>query len=208
MRKGYIDLDYDVLQTLWGYTLFKSLLFGIAVMMVWILISTSIVSGVLSAHSVPDPYGVDKHGKVLQMTPLNEAHLRNKAVADLVEEFLEDTFTFDSLNYKDQLNKSGQLYFTPTGFKNFSKAMQVKDGFLEVVLVNHAIATAMSTGSPTLVGSKILRGRYAWKMLARLAVDFKGPSIHETRYFNISVVLTKQAVSEYEYGLAIESINL
>lgn len=201
-----LDVDRAVLTDLWRYKIFKFMLVAMVVMFSWSIAATVIVSSALQYHHVPDAYGIDKYGRMLKLTPLVKSNMRNEAVGKLLGDFLEDTFTFDPVNYKSQLNKAGSLYFTPSGFTNFANEMKKPDGFLQFAIQNNAVTTAMSRGVPTLIGAKVWNGRYAWKLSVIIAIDFKGPSTRDTRYFRMTGVLSRQSIAEYEHGLAIESL--
>jgi len=203
-----VNIDKAVLRELWKYKLFKVLLSTAVLNTVWSMVSLLIVFSALEFHHVPDPYGIDKYGRIIQLTPLNKSNMRPEAVGKVFADMLEDIFTFDPVHYKGQLNEAGALYFTKEGFVKFANEMRKKDGFLEFVLDNTAITTAMSRGVPTLMTSGMLNGRFSWKMSASIAVDFKGAGTHGIKYYRIEGILSRQAVSEYEHGIAIESLSI
>jgi len=207
-QSDIINIDKAVLRELWKHKLFKISLISNVAMIIWSMVALIIVYSTLLFHHVPDPYGIDKYGRIIQLTPLNKSNLRTEAVGKVYADMLEDIFTFDPVHYKSQLNESGSLYFTKSGFQKFATEMKKKDGFIEFVINNTAITTAMSRGVPTRMAEGVINGRYSWKMAASIAIDFKGPGTHGIKYYRVEGILSRQAASDYEHGMAIESLSI
>jgi len=207
-KSELLVIDKAVLRELWKYKLFKISLVSNAIMMVWSMVALLLVFFALEFHHVPFSYGIDKYGRIIQLTPLSKSNLRTEAIGKVYADMLEDIFTFDPVHYKSQLNEAGSLYFTKEGFQKFVLEMRKKDGFLSFVLENTAITTAMSRGVPTRMGEGELNGRYSWKMAASIAIDLKGAGTHGIKYYRIEGILSRQAESDYEHGIAIESLSI
>jgi len=207
-KSAMINIDTLVLKEIWKYKIFKIMVVSSFLMAIWSVIAAVMVYSALEFHHVPNAYGVDKYGRVITLTPLDKPNLRNEAVGKIFSDMLEDVFTFDPVHYKSQLNKSGSLYFTQTGFVKFANEMKKKDGFLDFVLKNTAITTAMTRGVPTLKNAGVLNGRFSWRFTVPIAIDFRGAGTHGTRYYRVTGILSRQSRAEYEHGIAIESLSI
>jgi len=211
------DISKSTIVDLFNYQVFKYMVIVFGLLALWSFISLFSVFSALSFSHEVSPYGVDKFGRILVVIPLDKPNKKTEKVLKLYSNFIEETLSFNYVQYQSELNRSGQLYFTEKGFTAFALELKKQDGLIDFVDRNSSVTTAMGRGIPQLIGEKVWNGRYAWKIKMVVSLDFAGFSVRKSgkidkskgrKYFIATGVVVRQPVALYEDGLAISNLNL
>lgn len=119
-----------------------------------------------------------------------------------------DMFDYDYIHYRNEIQNASQ-YFTPNGFNRF-KAALISSRNLETVKLRSAIVVPEITGPVKILGTKMVRGRYAWDMEIPLKLTYESTAtstpLVQTLLAKLSIARVSTLKSPF-YGLSIYQLN-
>lgn len=153
----------------------------------------------LATHRPPPVYfATNIQGGIVPLTPLNKPSASDALVRDWAARAAVAAFSFNYVQYRDQLQETSATYFTPDGGKQFMDAL-TKSGNIDFVKTGQLIAIGQVKEAPTLGAKGILpsgayKGRYYWRIDIPLDVLYQGQGIkgnmrHET--FDVSMLIVR-----------------
>lgn len=119
-------------------------------------------------------YASTTTGVVERMYPLSEPVITQKF---LLQWASLSTRTALNLSFTDYQNQMAQAkdYFTPDGWDKFKAALQ-SSGLLGTVIQQKLIMSAIVSGTPVVINSGVVNGRYTWRVQLPLLVTFNSTS--------------------------------
>lgn len=153
----------------------------------------------LVTHRPPPSYfATNIEGGIVPLTPLNKPSLSDALVRDWAARAVAAAFSFNYVQYRDQLQETSATYFTANGGKQFMDAL-TKSGNIDFVKAGKLIAIGQVTAAPTLGAEGILpsgayKGRYYWRLTIPLEVLYQGPGIKgnmRREAFDVSLLIVR-----------------
>ena len=131
-------------------------------------------------------------GQILPLEPLNksgEPALSTAEVVDWTRRAVTSAFSFDYVQWQQQIELTTEIYFTDTGGQQYQKQLQLA-GYLTDVKNNKLIMTSKVNGNVLLyekgnVESGNKQGNYYWRIKMPIAVTME--NINVKRTFNLEV---------------------
>jgi intracellular multiplication protein IcmL len=167
-----------------------------------------IVSLYFFLHQVlPINFAVYPDWRVLPDVSLDKPYIPKPDLLQWVSNALPQAFTFDFINYDEELKKL-EKYFTANGWNKYSE--------LANTLVNHneilnkkLFVTASADGAPVILNQGIIDQSYAWWVQMPVNVRYSGVEgeAHESK-FTIQVLLVRVSTLNNLDGISIENITL
>ncbi|GBR51691.1 hypothetical protein CSR02_14495 [Acetobacter pomorum] len=152
-------------------------------------------------------FATDPRGKITPLVPLDQPIMTKDALYQWVTSAVISLYTKDYVHWRDQLN-SDQENFSLAGWKSFRK--DYEKHFIEPVIENNYITSAVPTKAVVLVDRGVRDGRYAYNLQLGITVTFAS-GIHErssSQNYIVSVLVVRESDTENENGrgLAIAQI--
>ncbi len=111
------------------------------------------------------------------------------------------TFTFDFVNYENQLT-SLKDYFTNDGYTNFVDSLN-NNGTLAKIEEEKLIVSAVATGTAIILREELLGALRSWRIQVPVLVRYQSASVNETRRQIIEVLVTQVSTSDAPKGIGI-----
>lgn len=148
-----------------------------------------------------DFYGVPSTDKPFELVALDRPNVSTKALLSWVTLAATASFTFDFVNYQDQL-KALHDYFTADGFDNFMLALQ-NANTLSKIDEEKLVLTAVAVGPAIILTEGAERSGYTWRVQVPLLVRYQSASVNETRIQVVDVLVTQVPTSDAPKGIGI-----
>lgn len=152
-------------------------------------------------------FTTDARGRVAPIVPLNQPIMTRDALFQWITTEVIGIYTKDYVHWREQLN-ADQDAFTIGAWKSFRKDFE--KNFIEPIIENNYITSAVPTKAAVLVDKGERDGRYAYSIQLGITVTFRG-GIHEhssSQNYIVSVLVVRESETENENGrgLAIAQI--
>lgn len=144
-------------------------------------------------------FSTDPRGRVVPLVPLDQPIMTRDALFQWVTTEVISVYTKDYVHWREQLNQD-QDSFTLGGWKAFRKDFE--KNFIEPVIENSYITSAVPTKAAVLVDKGVRDGRYAYSIQLGITVTFRG-GIHEhssSQNYIVSVLVVRESENENENG--------
>lgn len=154
----------------------------------------------------PTYFAATDSGKIIPMVPLGRPMLSNKAVIRWASNAAVSAYTFNFLNYREQLQNASQ-YFTASAWKGYLNKLK-SSGNLDAVLKRKLIVTAVPAGAPVVVNQGQLDGRYAWRIQMPMLATYQSSS--QTKYSNpllVTILVVRVSTTTNPEGVSIAQVN-
>jgi len=148
-----------------------------------------------------DFFGYPPDTKSFALTALERPNVSTNALLSWVTLAATSTFTFDFVNYKDQL-KTLEDYFTDAGYDSFLNALQTA-GTLKKIDEDKLVLSAVAVGPAIILTEGEQRSGYTWRVQVPLLVRYQSASVNETRYQVVDVLVTQVSTSDAPKGIGI-----
>lgn len=177
--------------------------FAISVAVIGVLIF--VLGYLLSNPTKPLYFAADTVGRLIQIVPVNTPNMTKEEVVDWAKEALQASFSYDFVNYREQLQDS-QKYFTNFGWSRYMSALTLS-GNLRALTTRKQIVSAQVVQEPTLTGEGLLAGAYAWKFNFLLYVTYSMPPYDGSNQFSnslsVDMIVQRQPILSSYKGLGI-----
>jgi intracellular multiplication protein IcmL len=141
----------------------------------------------------------------VRMIPLASPIINRQALLNWVSEAASATYTYDQAHYKQQLQDVVSNYFTPTGGKSFTDALQ-QTGVLTQLVSEKLEVTAVVQNQPSILKSGTLLGRYVWKVQMPLLVTYVTASEKQQYSFIVTMLVVRVPTWQSAAGIGIDQI--
>lgn len=157
-------------------------------------------------------FAADDVGRLIQITPVSTPNMSESDVAAWAVEAVQSAYSFDYLNYHQQLQETEKYFITDPkygrkyGWNSFLDALTLS-GNMRGVITRKQIALAQVIGQPKLKGQGTLAGAFAWKYEMPLLVTYSMPPYDGSNQFQnalvVNVTIIRVPVLEGYKGLGI-----
>lgn len=146
-------------------------------------------------------FGLPSTDKPFEVVALDRPNVSSRALLSWVTLAATATFTFDFVNYQDQL-KALQDYFTADGYNNFLTALQ-NAGTISKIDEDKLVLSAVAIGPAIIMTEGEQRSGYTWRVQVPLLVRYQSASVNETRIQIVDVLVTQVSTSDAPKGIGI-----
>lgn len=95
--------------------------------------------------------------------------------------------------------------FTEPGWRGFEQALS-RSGFVEKILSQQYVATAVPQSAPVVVAEGLVEGAYAWRLVLPILVTYQSASGQTSQTVNVQVTVVRRPETENPNGLGIAQI--
>lgn len=106
--------------------------------------------------------------------PMSQPNLKDEDVINFAIDAAKSVYSYDFKNYKKQMQQN-QTYFTNTGWKAFSDALN-KSHNLTAVETKKLVASGVSNGKAVIIEQGPQKGIYTWKVQVPLLATYENES--------------------------------
>lgn len=150
-------------------------------------------------------FATDSVGRLLPEVSLDSPSMTTQQVSDWVVQALQDTYSYDFVNYRAQL-QNAQKYFTAYGWSQYMKGLQQSDNLLALSRYKYVIIAKVAS-TPVLLNQGLLGGHYAWKFQMPVLITYLEPPYDgKTGFQNpllVTVIVQRQELLTSYQGLGI-----
>jgi intracellular multiplication protein IcmL len=139
--------------------------------------------------------------KPFQIIALERPNVSVKALLNWATLAATATFTFDFVNYKEQL-AAIKDYFTVDGYNNFVAALK-NNSTLSTIEEKKLVLSAVSIGPAIVLSEEELAGHHTWNIQIPLLVRYQSANVNEARYQIVSLVVTQVPTQNAPKGIGI-----
>ena len=173
---------------------------------VFLLVTLSVTATVhlVSRGEVSLYIPIEKDDTFTRYKPLDMPNESDDAVANWATDAVLSAYRFDFLNYRTQLQKT-QLNMTLAGWQNFRDAL-IQSANIKTIKQMMLVSTPTLRGAPTLVKKGVFNGRYAWKFIVPIHVDYRSSDQTMSQNLEVTVVVVRHPEYLNPAGLAMAQI--
>lgn len=153
-------------------------------------------------------FATDSVGRLIEVIPTDKPNMTTDEVTAWAIEAIQDTFSYDYINYRKQL-QNAEKYFTTYGWNNYMKALKANNN-LVALNQRKMLVSARVIEQPKLIAQGILGGAYAWKYQMSLLMTYSLPPYDEkSKFYNplqaTMIVQRQEALKGYK-GLGVVQV--
>lgn len=136
-----------------------------------------------------------------QLAPMDRPNVSTKALLSWVTLAATSSFSFDFVNYKDQLTKL-QDYFTTDGYDNFISSLD-SAGFLKSIEEKKLVLSAVAVGPAIVLTENGEGNKHTWRIQVPLLVRYQSANVNETRLQVVDVLIAQVSTKDAPKGIGI-----
>ncbi len=178
---------------------------GIVVMSVLSIILTVILMGLIISQEQPKYYATTTTGRVVPMHSLSEPVITNKYLLQWASLATRAAFNMDWVHYQSDLQKA-KSDFTTDGWNKFMKAMK-KSGLLSTVRDQKLQMSAIVSGSPIIVNTGVIHGRFTWRVELPVLVTFTSASQTKESHWLVTMNIQRISTLDAYKGIQISDFK-
>lgn len=164
----------------------------------------------------PVVFPVADEFRVLPPIPLDQPYinlnlkgLRNPTLvySDLLQwvaNVVLNSFNYDYINYKDQLESAHQ-YFTDDGWKIFLNQLNIYANYNNVQ-ANRLFVNGAPAGAPFVIRSGLLTGKYAWWVQMPIMITYQGMKTPPNKALTLQILVVRVSTLNNLNGVAIDNV--
>lgn len=151
--------------------------------------------------------GLTSDLRIVPLPALTDATLSNAQITNFAAKAIPETYTFDFVNYKAQLQRAGNEYFTREGFESFAKELNSR-GVLSRVKSGKFVLTTVVTSAPTIVAQGSAGDRYVWRIQAPVLLTLQNSERRASEKRLAEIVVVRSAEMTEQSGVGITRFSL
>jgi len=186
---------------------------GILLIAIALLISASLYLQL----SKPDPvaFATGDEFRTLLPVPVNEPYISQPDLIQWVSEVIPKIFTFDFINYTQQLENVSQ-YFTSNGWKNYSELLKLYAVDSKTVVDSKLFTNGTLAGAPFIFNQGILvsdapgapKNTYSWLIQMPFNLGYSSTNKGSTTPLMIQALVVRVPTLNNLSGVAIENLTV
>lgn len=189
---------------------FHFLLGVFALSLVVIMILISILVYLINHTTQPYYFVADSLGRFIQEPSVKEPNMSMQDVMDWTKEAVENAYSFDSVNYRGQLQEA-EKYFSPKAWDDYMKELTASNNLLTIQQRKWIFVA--KANPPKLLTEGFVGGALSWRFEIPLIVSYLKPPLFDEKtvtrnVYVVTVIVQRQKLLESYKGLAIISMVL
>lgn len=177
--------------------------FGLSLLAIVFLIS--IIMFLMRNPTHPLYFATDNVSRLINVVPKSRTNMTTEELLDWAEQAVEESYSYDYLNYHAQL-QSAQKYFTTYGWKKYMRALSDSNN-LVALRERRLVINAKVVKKPKILKAGILSGAYAWQLEMPVLVTYLLPPYDGSKKFSnaltVSTIIQRQPALQGYKGLGI-----
>lgn len=149
-------------------------------------------------------FASDNDWRIVPLVPIDQPYLNTPDLLQWVSNVLPMLFTFDFVNYDDQV-KQLQHYFTPDGWNKFLDQLH-NDLNTDLIEKNKSFINAKAGGAPYVLNQGVLSGRYAWWVQMPIIIDYSTWDKSNEQNIVVQVLLVRVPMIDNFHGISIDNM--
>lgn len=139
--------------------------------------------------AVPNPiyFKLTTDDQIIEQVPLDLPAISNAALLNLVNEAVNQAYTFNYRNLKNQVDIL-KPYFDERGLTSYVKVLR-EDENMSAVVPDKLIVSAKVQKAPQVVREGNLKGRYTWQIKFPLLVRYENKSILRRQEMDMDIIV-------------------
>ena len=188
-----------------GYTKYALVIISILLVVIFLLLSLFAVYPKYSVVQTTD------NSVICEISPKDNPMLTDVAIQDFAKMAVLSVYTFDYINYREQINDATTRYFTSDGRAGFNKALRTS-GALSHIISNTLIMKALATNVPQIEEKGIdNNGRNFWLVKMPVITEFyagQPKPVDVQRFIARARIVTEPRDAFNTKGLGVDSLTL
>lgn len=179
-----------------------------------ITILAGVLALLLSLFAIYPKYSVVQttdNSVICEISPKDNPLLTDVAIQDFGKMAVLSAYTFDYINYRDQINDATTRYFTADGRAAFNKAMRTS-GSLSHIISNTLIMKTMAANVPQIEEKGIdNKGRNYWLVKMPVITEFyagQAKPVDVQRFIARARIVSEPRDAFNTKGLGVDSLTL
>lgn len=160
-----------------------------------------ILLGLMMTTPATKYYATTTSGQVVPMHSLSQPVVTKSYLLQWASIAARTAFNLDFVHYDSQL-KSAQTNFTPQGWSEFQAAL-TKSGLLQTVQDNKLEMSAIVSGTPVIISSGVVNGRYTWRVQLPILVTFTSASSSSQQNWLLTMNIQRISTLDAYKGIQI-----
>lgn len=154
----------------------------------------------------PNPvyFSSDDEWRILSPVPVDQVYISDPDLIQWVSETIPAVFTYDFINYTDQL-KGYTQYFTTNGWQKFLEQINEYANF-KTIQDSKLFTNAAPAGAPFVLNKGMLNGRYSWWVQMPVALNYISANGSSTTSLVVQALVTRVSTLNNLSGVGIENI--
>lgn len=179
---------------------------GIVMMSLVTVALAVILVGLIIASPQPKYYATTTSGQVVPMHSLSEPVVTNSYLLQWASLSVRTAFNIDFVNYDSQLDQA-KSDFTSSGWSKFIDAMN-KSGLLDTVKSKKLEMSAVVDGTPVIINTAIIHGRFTWRVQLPILVTFTSASASSKSYWIVTMNVQRISTLDAYKGIQINDFSV
>ncbi len=153
----------------------------------------------------PEPkyFATTTDGRIMQLFPLSDPMLAASDLLQWAYGAALEAYSYNFVNYREAMQQL-QNRFTADGWKYYEQAL-VQSRNLETVIAKKLVVSAVATGTPVILDSAVVSGRYCWRVQIPLLISYQSPNELTQRSVIVTMIVSRVPTVDYPKGVAIVS---
>ncbi|HLB57302.1 MAG TPA: DotI/IcmL/TraM family protein [Gammaproteobacteria bacterium] len=175
---------------------------GMILFAIILLVATSLY--LFLAKPPPVNFASDNEWRIVPAVPLNQPYLKTADLIQWVSTVLPDVFTYDFINYKNQLNANAPN-FTDAGWSKLLGVLNNYEGYTAVVNAK-LFVNGSAGGAPFILNQGLLSGKYGWWVQMPINLGYSSYERNYTQPITLQILVVRIPTLNNLYGVAIDNI--
>ncbi len=152
----------------------------------------------------PVNFAVDNEWRILPPVALDQPYLNTPDLLQWVSDVLPIAFTYDFVNYDNQLRDVSQ-YFTADGWKKFLDLLNIYANS-NTVQMSKQFINGNADGAPIPLNQGLLQGVYAWWVQMPIDIHYINLNKEDDTLLTVQVLVVRESTLNNLNGVAIDNI--
>lgn len=152
----------------------------------------------------PVTFVTDKDWRAFPPVPLDKPYKKTPDLLQWVSDVMPSLFTYDFLNYKDELAPLKE-YFTEDGWKKLGDLLKTYAN-IEVIQNAKLFVNGEADGAPVILNQGLLDGRYGWWVQMPIVIHYSNTDRHYDSSVVVQALVVRTSTLDNLSGIAIDNI--
>jgi len=155
----------------------------------------------------PRYFATNVQGGIVPLHKLNTPGLKTSYVLSWAARGATKSFTFNYVQYRQQIEEAKNIYYTPQGGEQFAQQLTDSND-LKAVVAGKFIVTAQPSAAPSLIWQGVVptgtyKGRYGWQVDLPMVLNIQNADNVNRRNIDIKMTIVRDS-----YLIDYKAINL
>lgn len=183
--------------------------FGKLLIAIFLILIALVFLGLISAYlflSKPAPvvFAVDNDWRVLPPVPIDVPYVTDPDLIQWVSQVLPQLFTYDFINFKDELQLN-QQYFSENGWKKFLDLVDpyANENNMQTMKM---FVNANAAGAPYILNRGPIEGRWGWWVQMPLKLSYSNPAGTTVKTLILQILIVRIPTLNNLDGITIDNV--